>query len=265
MESTLSLLRGPRLQRLKDSNCIYLAPGVEFWGGFSNKSGTGKTSGLQKVDQVVKHFELIHEYVPGLGANFIFGLDEDEGDEPVELTKDFMTRTPFVWPYFNIPVPYGGTPFHEQYLREGRTLTAMPLTFYYAPHLVITLKHYSPIAYYEKLIELTAHAATWPLFWRRLRSTPNWPVRALMTLRQLGAPNNIKEIRRILNMLTTDSQFRAFHEGKSQMLPEFYHHEYSRMLGPYASLLSRADATPDLSPAAALPKRAQESVTVETV
>ena len=90
-------------------------------------------------------------------------------------------------------------------------------------------------------------------------------IRFFVTTRSPGLIDEIKEIRRILNMLTTDSQFRAFHEGKSQMLPEFYHHEYSRMLGPYASLLSRADATPDLSPAAALPKRAQESVTVETV
>ncbi|MDP6496079.1 MAG: radical SAM protein, partial [Dehalococcoidia bacterium] len=142
MESTLSLLRGPRLQRLRDSNCVYLAPGVESWSDYSNKAGTGSAGGSQKVDHLVEHFELLHEYVKGLGANFIFGLDVDEGEEPVELTKEFMNRTPFVWPYFNIPVPYGETPFHDQYLREHRILTAMPMAFYYTPYLVTTLKHY---------------------------------------------------------------------------------------------------------------------------
>lgn len=209
------------------------------------------------MDQVVKHFELLHEYVPGLGANFIFGLDVDKGAEPVELTKEFMTRTPFVWPYFNIPVPYGGTPLYEQLLRERRILTAMPLAFYYAPYLVITLKHYSPIDYYEKLIELTTQSATRAMLWRRLRSTSHWPVRALMTIRCLGMAHRVRDFQRILKMLTTDSQFRSFHEGESQVLPEFYHHEYERMLGPYAPLLSRADRIPHLSPITTLPRRAQ--------
>ena len=30
------------------------------------------------------------------------------------------------------------------------------------------------------------------------------------------------------------------------MLPDFYHQQYERMLGPYAGMLSRADRVPDL-------------------
>ena len=90
-------------------------------------------------------------------------------------------------------------------------------------------------------------------------------IRFFVTTRSPGLIDEIKEIRRMLKMLTTDSQFRAFHEGKSQVLPEFYYHEYERMLGPYASILSRADSTPDLSPAAAVPRRAQESASLEPV
>jgi radical SAM superfamily enzyme YgiQ (UPF0313 family) len=33
MESSLSLLKGPRLQRLEETGCVYVAPGVESWGG----------------------------------------------------------------------------------------------------------------------------------------------------------------------------------------------------------------------------------------
>ncbi len=121
LESSLSILRRPRLERLRDTGCFYVAPGVESWTAYSNKSGTGlAASARQKLDQVVEHFKLIHEYVPGIQANFIFGLDGDEGNEPVELTKEFMSRAPFVWPTVNIPVPFGATPLYDQDLDEGR-------------------------------------------------------------------------------------------------------------------------------------------------
>ncbi len=48
-------------------------------------------------------------------------------------------------------------------------------------------------------------------------------------------------------MLRSDLQFRAFHQGRSEVLPSFYHKEYERMLGPYAELLSWADRTPNLA------------------
>ncbi|MCP4658472.1 MAG: radical SAM protein, partial [bacterium] len=35
MESSLSVLRGPRLPRLRETNCIFAAPGVESWGAYS--------------------------------------------------------------------------------------------------------------------------------------------------------------------------------------------------------------------------------------
>ena len=54
----------------------------------------------------------------------------------------------------------------------------------------------------------------------------------------------VREFQTILKMLTTDSQFLAFHEGRSDVLPEFYHREYERNLGPYAALLSLNDRTP---------------------
>ena len=44
-----------------------------------------------------------------------------------------------------------------------------------------------------------------------------------------------------------DQQFRAFHEGASDTLPEFYHQEYEALLGPYASLMSREERTPYLT------------------
>ena len=93
MESSLSILRASRLEQLRSTGCLYVAPGVESWSAYSNKSGVGsKQADHVKLNQVVDHFRLIREYVPGMQANLMFGLDGDEGDGPAELTKEFMSR-----------------------------------------------------------------------------------------------------------------------------------------------------------------------------
>ena len=247
MESSLSILKGPRLQRLRDTNCYYIAPGIESWSNYSNKAGVGSKTGSEKVRLVAEHIELLSSYVPGIQVNFMFGLDDDEGDEPVELTKEFMTKTPFAWPVVNIPTPFGGTPLFDQYIQEGRILRSMPFSFYYAPYLVTTIKNYDPITYYQKLIEILFHYSSHAVLWQRLRATPNKTLRLLVFVRNLRAKEAIGRFRQILNMLTTDKQFLAFHEGRSEVLPEFYHHQYERLLGPYASLLSREERTPVLA------------------
>ena len=244
MESSLSILRGPRLKRLQDTGCFFIAPGVESWTAYSNKSGVGPaTSARQKLDQIVEHFHLLHEYVPGIQANFMFGLDEDEGDDPVELTKEFMTRAPFAWPTVNIPTPFGGTPLYQQYLDEGRVMTSMPFAFYYAPYLVTTVKNYSPVTYYEKLIEMFSHMTSERMLFKRLRTTSG-RIRFTYLLRTLSERRMLKALQRIAELMRTDRQLRAFHEGESEALPEFYHHQYERSLGPYSTLLSREDRRP---------------------
>jgi hypothetical protein len=98
IESSLTVLRGDRPRRLRNTNCAIVAPGVESWTDYSNKAGQGRRGGVEKVDRVAGHFAHLAQNVPYLQANFIFGLDTDQGDEPVELTKRFMDQAPFVWP-----------------------------------------------------------------------------------------------------------------------------------------------------------------------
>ena len=246
MEASLSTLRGSRVNRLKETKCIFAAPGIESWMDYSNKAGLGRKVGMEKVDGVVEAFQTLHESVPYLQANFIFGLDTDEGNDPIELTKNFMERTPFVWPVINIPVPFGGTPLYQRHLTSGRILKAMPFSFYYAPYLVSTLKNYDPVTFYEKLVELFLHSASGAMLKRRKKSASSWGVRVVHWARTACTRVDIKGYRRILEMLRSEPHFRAFHEGKSAVLPEFYHKEYERMLGPYASLLSRAERAPNV-------------------
>jgi hypothetical protein len=244
MESSLSTLRGSRVRRLKESNCVAVAPGVESWADYSKKAGVGLTTGSAKLETVVEHFRHLHEQIPYLQGNFMFGFDTDEGCEPIDLTKEFMTRAPFVWPALNIPVPYGGTPLYRQLEGEKRILKSMPFSFCYAPYLVITLKNYHPIEYYEKLIELLEHSSSMTMLERRLKCATRTTVRLVHVTRTLSTRVWIKSYRRVLKMLRSDRAFLAFHEGCTTDLPEFYHRMYERMLGPYAELMSRADRTP---------------------
>lgn len=249
VESSLSLLRGSRLERLRDTNCIYIAPGIESWSSYSNKTGVGKKSGAEKVMLLADHLKLLHKQVPGIQVNFIFGLDTDEGDEPVELTKQFIRQTSFAWPVINIPMPFGGTPLFDQYLDEGRILESVPFTFYYFPYLVTTLKNYDPLVYYQKLLDLLVYSVTGEVFWRRQWTTPSWTLRFFYLMRTLGMGRQVQQVKEILKTMTADPQFLAFHRRESAVLPEFYHREYERQLGRYAGLMSREDRTPVLTPA----------------
>jgi radical SAM superfamily enzyme YgiQ (UPF0313 family) len=247
METSLSILRGSRLERLKNMGDFYIIPGIESWTAYSNKVGAGSIiTPRQKLDKVIEQFNIIRPYVTGIQANFIFGLDVDIGDEPVELTKEFASRVPFVMPNFNIPVPFGNTPLYERYLSEGRILTAMPFTFYYMPYLVHTLKNYSPVVFYEKLIDMVSYISSGRMLLKRLKNAPAPFPSGYNLVKTLGNRQMIGRFRNILNLLNTNKQFRAFHEHETDVLPEFYHYQYERLLGPYATLMSHEERKPIL-------------------
>lgn len=248
MESSLSILRGERMKRLQATNCVSVAPGIESWTDYSNKAGVGREEGLTKVLRVAEHFSELSEYIPYLQANFIFGLDSDRGHEPFELTKEFMRRVPFVWPTLNIPVPFGGTPLHADYLRNRRILEAMPFGFYYAPYLVTTLEHDDPVSFYERLIDLLRFSCSPEMRRQRWRSAPNRLVGVINWVRSMWTRAEIGIYRQVLDRLRADRAFREFHEGRRGALPEFYHDQYERALGRYAALISRDDRRPDLTP-----------------
>lgn len=244
MESSLSILKPNRLQRLRDTNCIYVAPGIESWVDYSGKAGVGSKSGEAKLDQVVDHFRQLGDYVPGMQANFLFGGDEDAGVAPVELTKAFIERTPRVWPTINIPTPFGATPLRERYAREGRILETLPFAFYYNPYLAIRLNHYDPVTYYDHLIDIHKTLASARMLRRRITTRSRPLIRFIHGLRTFAARTELAALRRIRNMLVTDRQFRAFHEGETTVLPQFYRQELHDRLGRYADILSLDEITP---------------------
>lgn len=254
MESSLSILKDSRLPRLSRTNCAYVAPGIESWSDYSNKAGASGKEGHDKVEQVVAHLNRVAQHVPGLQANLLFGGDSDRGSEPVELTKEFVERLPEVWPTINIPSPFGGTPLYDRLYRDGRILRSMPFAFYYNPYLAITPKHYDPLSYYDHLIDIHEVITSNGMLLRRLRTGARRIVRFVHALRTLATRTELAAFRGIRAQLRSDAQFRAFHEGRSQTLPESYHRLFERRLGRYASLLSREARIPVLEPPAEIPK-----------
>jgi len=247
IETSLSILRGSRLGRLKNMGNFYIIPGIESWTGYSNKLGAGSSiAPREKLEKVIEQLNNIRPCVSGIQANFIFGLDDDIGDEPVELTKEFASRLTFVMPNFNIPVPFGNTPLYERYLSEGRILTTIPLTFYYMPYLVHTLKNYSPVVFYEKLIDMFSHISSRSMLLKRLTTAHDLFPAGYNLVKTLGNRQMIRRLRDILDLLNTNQQFRAFHDHETDVLPEFYHYQYERLLGPYATLMSYEDRKPIL-------------------
>ncbi len=248
MECSLSILRDDRLARLRRTNCLYVAPGVESWFDYGNKSLANGREGAAKLDYVVGRFRALHRFVPGLQANFLFGSDQDRGGEPADLTIDFARRLPFVWPNVNIPTPYGGTPLFERYRADGRILTGMPLACYCMPYLVTTLKHYDPVTFYRHLVRIQTAITSWSALVRRVASPAPVAIRFAHAVQTLSFGEQASETRTILRLLETDRGFRAFHDGARMPLPEFYQRHVERRLGRYAELLPRADRTPLLDP-----------------
>ncbi|HCV42325.1 MAG TPA: radical SAM protein, partial [Bacteroidetes bacterium] len=78
-ENSLSLLSEPHVIRLKRNGFKALLPGIESWYELGEKSRTGKLQGNDKVLEISEHVNMILRYIPYLQANFVLGLDLDEG------------------------------------------------------------------------------------------------------------------------------------------------------------------------------------------
>jgi radical SAM superfamily enzyme YgiQ (UPF0313 family) len=251
IEASLSVLRDVRLARLRDTGCWYVATGVESWADYSNKTAAA-TVGPRKLERVLAHFASIREHVPVLQANFIFGIDEDRGEAPSELTREFIRRAPFVWPNLTVPTPFGGTPLYDRHRRQGRILETMPLAFYNTPYLVTTPAHYGPSEYYERLIAVLEELTT-PATLRARLNPRRGTLAAIDALRILGIRRALREYRTISTLLRTDARFRAFHDRRSTELPAFYAERFERLLGPYADLLTAEERVPRLPPPTYVP------------
>jgi Radical SAM superfamily len=235
-ESSLSLLSEPRLKRLARTGFKAVLPGIESWFDLGNKSKTGRHQGLEKVKQVSEHVNLILRYIPYVQANFVLGLDSDQGSEPFELTKKFVDLTPGVFPGFSLLSAFGkAAPLNLDFQRQGRLLP-FPFHFLNNNHAMNVMpKNYTWAEFYDHVVDLTQYTFSWPRIYRRLRANhsfiPAWMnvVRAV-SAEGFGRVQFHKKIRRLLD---TDSSMQRYFHGESTVLPAFYREHVRRDLGPF--------------------------------
>lgn len=236
-ESTLSLLSENNVKRLKKNGFKAILPGIESWYDMGNKSKTGKTKGMDKVRRVSDQVNMISSYLPYFQANFVFGLDCDEGDEPFELTRKFLELSPGAFPAYSLLTAFGrSAPLNLEYQKEDRVIGA-PFHFLNNSGVMnVRPKNYEWPDFYQKLIRLHEQSFSKKAILRRFNANTGVFPKAMNVLRGISGEGwvKIKYYKNFLNMLENDRPFRDFFEQKTTEIPTYFTDKIRRTLGPLA-------------------------------
>jgi hypothetical protein len=237
IETTLSILKKDRLDRLAQTNCVFVAPGVESWSDYGAKAGTGRRTRHAKLEHVVAQFDVIAAHIPEVQANFMFGNEADSGEEPIELTREFIRLRPRICPVISYPLAYGGTLLRETLRLEGRLLP-LPSIYYFTPLPSFRVKHYAPAAFYAGLISLLQASVAARVVATRLAACDGVAMRLMHLLRAFAINAYVRELRAFLSVLRTDSSVARFADGTNASVPAYFDRLLDSRLGRYAVLLA---------------------------
>ena len=233
-ESSLSILSEPHLKRLRKNGFKAMLPGIESWYSMGNKSKTGRNVGLDKVNQVSEHVNMILRYIPYVQANFVLGLDDDFGDEPFELTKLFVDKTPGVFPAYSLLSAFGqAAPLNLSLQRDARVL---PFPFHFLDNhhaMNVRPKNYTWSELYDHVIDLRKHSFSWSSLGRRLSANEGTLTRSLNFVRGVSSEGfgRIRHDTTIRGLLDTDRDIRRFFDGETRSVPAFYADQVRQDLG----------------------------------
>lgn len=244
-ETSLSILNETRLKALQESNFVALLPGIESWFDCGPKGGK-QAVGEAKLKLLVEQLGMVLSYVPCVQANFVLGLDGDVGEEPWELTKRFVELLPGVIPAYSLVSDFGNSPLSGKLAQAGRT-TRVPYPLLDNNFAInVKLASYSPLAFYDRVIDLMEHSWSFPALARRYGANRRWVVKALNLGRGMtegrGRTRHHRFVRR---RLEADPKFLRFAQGEPVPPPQFYFQAIRRQLGAYAELVPPALLTPE--------------------
>jgi hypothetical protein len=241
-EASLNALTEKRVKRLHENGFRWMAPGVESWRGYDTKLGVSDQSPWQKVGEVSDRLNMIDRYMSVVQVNFIFGLDHDEGAEPFELTKEFIRRTPGIYPNFQILSVFGdNTPLGKRLLEAGRVI---PL-----PHLLldgslasnVVFENYPPAEFYARLADLTDYSFSMRSSIRRYTQSTELLARGFIFLKTFFKISG-SYYWDLAQKIEKDDEFRAFFSGESETPPLEYQRALERGLGGFSEWLpTKAD------------------------
>jgi hypothetical protein len=233
-ESSLSILTEDHLKVLQQNGFEAMLPGIESWYELGNKSKTARLAGLEKVNRISEHVNMMFQYVPYVQANFVLGLDSDAGDEPFELTKRFVDKVPAVFPGYSLLSAFGeAAPLNLEYQKENRVL-GFPFSFL-NNHLAMNIKpkNYEWVDFYDKVIDLTSYTFSKKAMYRRFIAGKDFTAKWMNFMRAASSEGHgrIRFYKQIRQNLVEDRSFRDYFEGETQQLPEFYINIIKKTLG----------------------------------
>src|SRR5512147_2012490 len=94
-------------------------------------------------------------------------------------------------------------------------------------------KHYDWPSFYDGLIDVSRYSFSWRAIARRIPATPTWIPKWMNVVRAVSSEGfgRIKYHTTIRQLLETDRSVRAYMEGESTVLPEFYLNRIKKELG----------------------------------
>lgn len=233
-ESSLSTLSEGNLRRLRANGFKAILPGIESWFGQGGKSRTGSAVGRAKVDQVSDHVNQVLRYIPYVQTNFVLGLDSDQGEEPFELTKLFVDKTPGAFPAYSLFSAFGqAAPLNLELQRAERVL---PFPFHFLDNnqaMNVRPRHYAWSGLYDHILDLRRHSFSPRAIARRLAANEGLLARGLNLVRAVSTEGfgRIRHDSTIRGLLDSDVSVRRFFESETLAIPAFYVERVRRDLG----------------------------------
>jgi hypothetical protein len=235
-ESSLSVLKEDHLKVMEKNGFGAMLPGIESWYEMGNKSRATRQAGAEKLERISAHVNKIVEYIPYIQTNFVLGLDSDAGEEPFELTKKFVDKSPAAFPGYSLLTAFGeAAPLNLEYQKSGRI---RPFPFHFLNnHLAMNVKpnNYEWIDFYDKVIDLTQYTFSPRAIYRRFRANSTFTSKWMNAMRAISSEGfgRIRFFKKVRRLLVEDSDFRDFFEGETDQLPPFYSDIVRKDLGEF--------------------------------
>jgi hypothetical protein len=245
-ESSLTLLTEANVKRLQKNGFMVMMPGIESWYDFGAKSKTRKIPAQEKLDIVADQISMIGDHIPFIQANLIMGMDSDAGAEPFDLTKEFLRRTPGIFPSVSMLISYGrSAPDNLRYQSENRVI---PLPFHAmdASTTNVRPKNYGLEEYYQHWIDMYEDVHSWSAIRKRVQKGRGLEIKGIMAARSIFESRAmLAHLKKVQRYLREDRGFRAFFEQDTDVLPSVYLESAKHYLGPLLEWLPEGALTHD--------------------
>ncbi|HET7178894.1 MAG TPA: hypothetical protein VFI14_04180, partial [Chryseosolibacter sp.] len=154
----------------------------------------------------------------------------------------FVDKSPGAFPGYSLLSSFGeAAPLNVEYQEAGRVL---PFPFHFLNnHLAMNVKpkNYEWIDFYDKVIDLTEYTFSRKAIYKRFRATSDFTSKWMNSMRAISNEGygRIRFYKMVRTNLKADRSFRAYFEGETKQLPEFYLNIIRKDLGIWMNWLPK--------------------------